>query len=181
MRHKDPLTWGWVQAKSARGCTLGIWALSWCTSALCGAPPPAASGRSPTAAISSISSITLERHCAACPGVTVLVLQRDGHARYTVMGNARQGTADLVASGTVSTRDFEALARLAVQQGFFDLQDLYQDPQLQDGEWATLRIVRGKQDKQVVNRNGAGPPALQTLERGVESLQTRIKFRAEPR
>jgi hypothetical protein len=40
----------------------------------------------------------------------------------------------------------------------------------------SLRIVRGNQDKQVFNRNGAGPVALQTLERGVDDLKTRIKF-----
>jgi hypothetical protein len=146
--------------------------LTWCTAALCGAPPPTASGASPAA----ISSITLERNCMGCAGASVLVLQRDGLARYTLTGSARQGTVDQIATGSVSLRDFEALARLAVQQGFFELQDSYADPQLQDGEWATLRIVRGSQDKQVVNRNGAGPAALQTLERGVDALKTRIKF-----
>jgi hypothetical protein len=125
---------------------------------------------------SAISSITLERQCMGCAGASVLLLQRDGQARYTVPGHARLGTSDQIATGTVSTRDFEALARLAVQQGFFELQDRYEDPQLQDGEWTMLRIVRGEQDKQVVNRNGAGPAALQTLERGVDALKTRIKF-----
>jgi hypothetical protein len=174
MRKKNPLIRGWVQAHAARGAW-GLWsvfALSWGTSAVGGAPRPDAPASSPAA----ITSITLERNCFGCAGASVLVLQRDGQARYTVTGNARQGTADQVATGAVSALDFEALARLAEQQRFFDLEDSYADPQLQDGEWTALRIVRGSQDKQVFNRNGAGPAALQTLERGVDALKTRIKF-----
>jgi hypothetical protein len=147
-------------------------AVAWCTPALCHASTPAASGAWRT----SISSITLERNCMGCAGASVLVLQSNGQARYTVTGNARLGTSDQTATGTFSVSDFDALARLAVQQGFFELQDRYEDPQLQDGEWASLRIVRGGQDKQVLNRNGAGPASLQTLERGVDALKTRIKF-----
>jgi hypothetical protein len=171
MRHKNPLTRGWVPAHAGRGL-LGIAALSWCAVALCSAPAPAASGTSPDA----ISSITLERNCYGCGGASVLVLQRDGHASYTVTGNARLGTSDQTATGTVSARDFEKLARLALQKGFFELAESYADPELQDGAWVSLRIVRGNQDKQVFNRNGAGPVALQTLERGVDDLKTRIKF-----
>jgi hypothetical protein len=151
---------------------LGLGAFAWCAPVLCHGPPVAASG----AGSAAISSITLERNCMGCAGASVLVLQRDGRARYTVTGNARLGTTDQTATGTISAHDFDALARLAIQQGYFELQDRYEDPQVQDGEWASLRIVRGSQDKQVLNRNGAGPAALQTLERGVDALKTRIKF-----
>ncbi len=131
-----------------------------------------------------ITSISLERNCHGCASGSLLVLHRDGPARYTVTGNARHGTTDQVATGTVSAQDFEALARLVVAQGYFGLQDSYADPQLQDGAWANTRVVRGRadltgnntQDKQVFNRNGAGPAALQTLERGIDALKTRIRF-----
>ncbi len=174
MRRKNPLTQGWVQAHNAPTTRrlLGALALCWCTPALCGAPLAAASAP----ILDAITSITLERNCFGCAGASVLAVQRDGQARYTVFGNARHGTTDQVHIGRVSAKDFEALARLALQQGFFELQDSYADPQVQDGAWTSTRIVRGAQDKQVLNRNEAGPAALQALERGVDALKTRIKF-----
>jgi hypothetical protein len=132
------------------------------------APPPA--GRS----ASAVTEIALERDCFGCAAGSMLVLRRSGTATYTITGKARHGTADHAAEGVVRPRDFDTLARLLVTQGFFEMRDEYGDPQQQDGEWVIVAAVRDGQRKHVFERNQAGPPSLQAIERAIDSVRVRI-------
>jgi hypothetical protein len=171
-RSSPPFKGSKVKAAIGHSCGRICTALGlvWCTTLSLAAPETGA------VSAAAITSISLQRDCSACANGSLLVLQRDGSAHYTVTGHARHGTSDQTSQGRVSPQDFDALARLAVAQGFFALQDSYEDPQLQDGGWTALRISGAGFDKQVFNRNDAGPASLQTLERGVDALKTRIKF-----
>jgi hypothetical protein len=124
---------------------------------------------------SVITAISLERGCFGCPGA-VLALRRDGTATYTVTGNARQGTEDRTSSGKVPLEDFEKLARYVVAQGFFDMQDQYDDPKTRDGPWTTISVARAGRDKQVFRRENAGPATLAAVETAIDALKARIDF-----
>lgn len=124
----------------------------------------------------AISTITLERDCFGCAAGSLLVLQRDGSARLTVTGKARHGTEDRISTGRLQPGEFDQLARLAETQGFFGLNDSYDQPELQDGAWSTLGITRAGTVKQVFRRGEAGPAVLQALATAVEALQARITF-----
>ncbi len=151
--------------------------LALAVSAMCGCVPHL-TGAQPRTARSSmnITEISLERDCSGCATGSVLVLRGDGSAMLTTTGKARLGTEDQVSVGRVRIEDFNELARLAAAQGFFDLNDSYEDPQLQDGAWSTTRVVRGGQDKRVFRRDDAGPPTLRTLEAAIERLRERTPF-----
>lgn len=123
-----------------------------------------------------ITTIALERSCFGCAASSLLVLRRDGRASFTETGNARQGTPDKTSAGTVSTDEFERLARLAVANGFFAFNDTYEDPQIRDGAWSTTTITRNGQDKKVFRREDAGPAALTALEAGIDAAKARIRF-----
>jgi hypothetical protein len=153
--------------------------------ALCaigGCMPHVADAQSTAAANPSpITEISVERDCFGCATGSVLVLRRDGTATLTITGKARMGTENSVSTGSVRREDFDELARLALTQGFFDLNDSYEDPQMQDGAWSTTRVVRGTQDKRVFRRDDAGPPALRRLEDAIERVKARTRFVAERR
>jgi hypothetical protein len=124
----------------------------------------------------AISEITLERDCFGCATGSMLVLRRDGTARHTITGKARHGTADKSERGAVAAKDFDVLARLAMAKGFFELNDLYENPQLQDGSWSTTSVTRGGNTKRVFSRDGAAPAALEAVETAIENLKARITF-----
>lgn len=147
-----------------------------CLLALLGGCAPVGAGPPPV-----ITEISLERDCAGCPTGSTLVLRRDGTALYTVTGKARLGTEDKVARGKVAAEDFDRLAQLAVSQGFFALEDQYEDGQNQDGGWITTGVTRGGQDKRVFRRDVAGPAALLAVETAIEALRARIQFIPENR
>jgi len=70
-----------------------------------------------------ITEIALERDCPGCPAGSVLTLRSDGAATYSVTGKSRFGSDTKVSSGRVSAADFEKVARLIVERGFFGLDD----------------------------------------------------------
>jgi hypothetical protein len=127
-------------------------------------------------AMNTISEISIERDCSGCATGSVLVLRSDGTATLSTIGKARHATTDSASSGTLRREDFEALARLAQSQGFFEMKDIYEDPDVQDGAWVTTRVLRGKQDKRVIRRDAAGPEALKQLEAAITTLQARLAF-----
>jgi len=161
---------------AAKRCGIGcLLALGWGVWAHAGAPDDDA------AMARTITTISLERDCNGCPSGSLLVLRRDGTAHHTQTGKPRLGTEDKRSRGTVSPKDFEALARIVVAQGFFALEEQYADPQTQDGSWSTIGVARGASDKQVFSRDAAGPPALKTIEAAIEALRARISFVPETR
>jgi hypothetical protein len=130
---------------------------------------------------SVITEITLERNCFGCPAGSRLVLQRDGAATLTATGNARHGTADRLSRGRVSKVDFDQLIRVLTAQRFFELENEYANPQLQDGDSSVIGVTRAGQQKTVSRRTGAGPPALDVIERAIETVRTRIAWREDPK
>ncbi|MEO5734586.1 MAG: hypothetical protein ABIN96_02500 [Rubrivivax sp.] len=147
----------------------------------------AASGDSATGAAgtaapaaAAITEIEIERGCFGCATGTSLVLRHDGTALYTVTGNARHGTADRRSRASIAVADFDRLARQALQQGFFNWQDSYQDPRLQDGAWTVVRLRRGEQVRQVFERNGAGPQGFATLAQAIDAWKVAAAFEPAP-
>lgn len=126
--------------------------------------------------VQSITEISVESNCFGCATGALLSLHRDGRAVFTVTGHARHGTADQRSSGRVTAPEFDALARLLLDQGFFGLAESYEDPAVQDGAWATTRVVRAGQAKQVFRRGDAAPAALLAVEAAVAAAQGRIRF-----
>ncbi|MDP3225327.1 MAG: hypothetical protein Q8M96_19505 [Rubrivivax sp.] len=157
---------------------MAVWAAAAALSS-CAAPAASPAAAQTANAGRDITHIVLERDCFGCATGSVLELQRDGTAQLTVTGKARHRTQDRVSRGVVTSADFDAIARLAVAQGFFAWQDEYADATLQDGAWTTLRITRADQAKQVFSREGAGPQGLKDLQAAVLALQARIRFQPD--
>ncbi len=128
------------------------------------------------AASPAITRISLERSCFGCAGPTTLVLERDGHARLTTQGRAREGTLDQTVAGRIERREFERLARLVLAEGFFGWDEMYEDPSIADGAWTTIAITRGGQEKRVTRREEMGPEGHRRIEAAIEAVQARTRF-----
>jgi hypothetical protein len=146
---------------------LGLWG---CAGPRVGASP------AHSAPIQPISQVSLERDCFGCARGTRLVLRADGTATRTHIGKARSGTQDVITTGTVRAEDFAALSRLVEAQKFFDMKDEYQDPDLQDGRWSVVAVLRGSSEKRVFQRDEAGPDALKLIEHRIDELAAKITF-----
>ena len=162
---------------SAPTCGLAAFA---CLLAVSTQPAAGSQSRGTAAPATTITEIRLERNCFGCPSGSVVVLQRDGTAIQTTTGNARFGTADRTSRGRVSAKDFDDLAQVLTRQRFFELQDDYADPQLQDGSWSAITATRGGRQKVVRDQNGAGPPAIGAIERAIDAVRLRITWRPDP-
>ncbi len=122
-----------------------------------------------------VTEISLERDCFGCAKASSVLLRSDGSAVVTQVGKARHGSADEVREGRLGAGEFDTLARLLVQRGFFQLADRYGDPELQDGAWTTVRVTRGSQKKEVFVREDAAPPELRAVETAIDDLSLRIR------
>lgn len=127
-----------------------------------------------------ISSISIERDCNGCPTGSMLVLRRDGQASLITTGKARLGTVDQRARGHVSSQDFESLVQVLQAQGYFALDERYEDADIQDGTWSTISVRAGGIDKRVFKREDAGPAALKMIESAINTVKARIAFVPEP-
>ena len=142
--------------------------------------PEAIAPTAPTAPPAPITQISIERDCFGCASGTLLTLRADGAARRVQRGKARHGTLDLACLGSVRAADFAALAKWVDKQQFFAMDDAYQDPDLQDGPWTVVSVVRGAQEKRVFRRDEAGPDALKQLESRIDEVAAKIVFSAAP-
>ena len=70
--------------------------------------------------------------------------------------------------------DFEHLAALMEGEGFFDLNETYRDPRLQDGQWVTISALRDGRRKAVLHSNRVGPSQLQVLEDAIDTLAKKV-------
>jgi len=61
-----------------------------------------------------------------------------------------------------------------LEQGFLSLQDSYQDPNLQDGDWTLITLAGNGLEKTVFQRAQAGPPALQIIEAAISDLAAQL-------
>ncbi len=118
---------------------------------------------------SQINDIVFESDCFGCATSKVLRVSSDGGATLTIIGKARHGTADQTSTASISRPDFERLAELLIAQGFFAMQDSYDDPQQQDGAWSTITATRAGRVKRVFSRADAQPDALRRIEVAIES------------
>lgn len=158
----------------------GVFALLFAALSGCAAQVIAASAAAaPLAA--GITEIRLEAGCFGCATGSSLVLRRDGSASFTVTGNARHGTADATSRATLALADFDALAERLVMLGYFGFDETYQDPEIQDGAWAAMSVVRNGMAKSVFRRNDAGPPSLSDAASAIEAAKMRLSFVPERR
>jgi hypothetical protein len=117
-----------------------------------------------------IEEIAIQRGCFACGNVYKLTFQRNGTATLMRMGVLAFGALDHRCTGTVRPEAFATLAALMQGSGFFDLDDLYQDPPLADGGAAITSAVVAGHRKTVVNSNRKGPSNLSSIEDAIDGL-----------
>ncbi len=126
----------------------------------------------------AITVISMEKDCFGCSRGERWVLRRDGLVSFTVTGKARHQTQDEISVGAVSSEDFEALARLTLGQGFFAMQDVYEDPQTRDGTWVQMTVeLKDGASKQVFRRDAQGPAELKLIEAALQDLLGRITLK----
>ncbi len=142
--------------------------LVWCIAPASGASADTAQG---------ITEISIERNCFGCVGGQRLLLRSDGSAVLTQVGNARRGSSDQVSQAHVEPHEFTAMARLLTAHGFFQMQEIYDDPALQDGAWMTIRAKRAQAEKEVFARENFAPPELRAVETAIDALQKRLVFK----
>jgi hypothetical protein len=122
----------------------------------------------------TIKEITLERACFGCEVPYRLTFRNDGRAIATIIGVRRFGTVDHTCTGTVMPDDFEHLAALMEREGFFDLNESYRNPRLEDGQWVTISALRDGRRKAVLHSNQVGPPQLKVLEDAIDALTKKV-------
>jgi hypothetical protein len=138
---------------------------------------PAYTAGAAGSAAHGISEVTLERDCFGCASATRIELRSDGTARFTQVGKARHGTEDQVLQGRISRPDFDMLAALLLQRGFFQMSERYDPTGLADGAWLLLRATRAGQSKEVFAREDAAPPDLRAIETAIDAIQRRVATR----
>jgi hypothetical protein len=129
----------------------------------------------PTVEPMRITHITLERDCFGCAS-SVLSLQSNGRASFSTIGNERSGTASQTAVGSISAADFQRLAQTVLNEGFFDLADAYDDAQQADGARSTITVTRGTQNKRVVSRESAAPPAVLHIGAALDAMRSQTRW-----
>jgi hypothetical protein len=121
--------------------------------------------------LQSVQEINLERQCFRCPNRYRLTFRRDGIATRTIFSAPAEQQES---RGMVTRKEFDALVMLLQREGFFDLAEVYRDPQIEDGAWATTSVVTGGLTKAVLNSNQAGPPTLVAVEDALDALGKKI-------
>lgn len=176
MGSRDPLIRGAGAQVASSGWRrlLGLMIVCmWCSTHGACAAHPVTPAANPSMQINQIS---IEHDCFGCASGSRLVLLRGGSAVLTLTGNARHGTVDKVSVATLPAAEFESVARLLIAQGFFDLDEAYENPDVQDGAWTAVSVQRGTQLKRVFWRNDAGPASLRTIAAAFGALQARSRF-----
>jgi hypothetical protein len=127
----------------------------------------------PTMADEAITEVSLRRSpCfGPCP-VDEVILRSDGTAEYVGtrfvprLGKHR---------GKVAAADFEKLARLVADRGFFALEGRYARPITDQATWTTT-ARRGGVERRVEDYGGAGPEGLKEIERRIVEIMERIEW-----
>lgn len=156
-------------SRRAAGLALAAWACP--RLGVAGSRRPVAAG--------CISRIRLERHRPG-EGPFTLELHRDGLAVLTRLGSGREGTEDVELRGRLEPARFAALARRVVALRFFDMAEVYEEPELRDGAWSATTVTCQGEDKLVFSRLDAGPAALKALEAQIAAQRPWIRPLAAP-
>jgi hypothetical protein len=117
----------------------------------------------------SVREITVERRCFRCTDQYRLTFRRDGTATMTTFA-----LVDRRSTGTVTPEDFNGLTTLLQQEGFFDLAEVYRDPELVDGAFVTTTVIADGFMKSVLNSNQAGPPKLVAVEEAIKAVGKKV-------
>jgi hypothetical protein len=126
-----------------------------------------------------IEEIEIERRCVGCDNQYKLTFRRDGKATLMIVGATVENT-NHTCTGRVRPDAFAELAAVISRQGFWGLNDVYDDPGLRDGgQVATSAVVDGRR-KQVSNRNWAGPANLKMIENAIDALGEKISWTELP-
>jgi hypothetical protein len=136
----------------------------------CAGTVPAAGCAGPA----EVQEISWEHDCSGCPEGLRLRFGRDGRALLTVTGKARMRTADREQPAALAPADFERLARALADAGYFGLAAQHEDSSLADGRWTQWRAVCRDGTREILRRDGAGPPALDAMDAVVEAWRRRL-------
>ena len=107
-----------------------------------------------------------------------LTFRRDGTATLTIVGVLRYASVDHTCRGSVTPEEVARLGALIQREGFFDLNEAYLDPRVQDGDAVVTSAVVDGRRKAVVNSNQAGPPNLKAIEDAIDALAKRVAWTA---
>lgn len=127
-------------------------------------PRPAVPASPAQLSAASIEEMAIQRGCFGCEYPYKLTFRRDGTATLMTMGVLRHNTVDHTCRASVTPEDFARLATFIQGEGFFDLNETYRDPGIQDGEVVVTSAVVDGRPKAVQNANRAGPPNLKAIE-----------------
>ena len=121
-----------------------------------------------------ILEITLQRTGTDGPAPAYVVsFRRDGTALYEGQHHVRRlGRWE----GRIRVTTLDRLAELAVRNGFFDLLPLY-SRSFTCCPWAITTVATERARRTVRNYARAGPPPLVALERAVDALSRRVRWR----
>ena len=139
-------------------------------------PPPAVSPSPAPLSSASIEEIAIKRGSFASEYPYELTFWRDGTATLMTMGVLRHNTVDHTCRGRVTPQDFARLATFIQREGFFDLNETYRDPRIEDGEVVVTSAVVDRRRKVVQNLNQAGPPHLKAIEGAIHALGKNVAW-----
>ena len=122
-----------------------------------------------------LTRISLERGpCyGTCP-IFQVTFQRDGAARYQGEGFVpRIGAYE----GRIRQATFDRLATVILDSGFLALRGSYDEP-ITDAATVTTMIEAGTRRKVVSNYARSGPVQLELVERAIDAVARRVRWRA---
>jgi hypothetical protein len=100
-------------------------------------------------------------------------VRRDGSVEHTRTGQGRHRTEDETLPGVLAPGEFAALVRLLQAHGIAQLDAVHDDPELADGDWASLRLVHPGGERQVWWRSTRRPEAVRELEQALMAIGQR--------
>jgi hypothetical protein len=127
----------------------------------------------------SITEITFE-YQAGCWGDGLaykVILRKDGTATYNGVGFMRLKGKYI---GEIKEDDFQRLADLLADYGFFEMEELYGN-EIRHLRGITISAVRNKQRKTVEEHLQEGPPKLGAIERMIDRALAKIGWVADTR
>jgi hypothetical protein len=128
-----------------------------------------------------VEVIAFERWDFGGPGPYRIEFHADGRAERVDIAQERQGRPERRFDARIEVLEFARLCHLVEAAGFFDLDDVYRDPQLADGVRTVTRVTRGGTEKSVSNANHSGPARLSRLEEALGELAGRLAWKPQRR
>jgi hypothetical protein len=119
--------------------------------------------------LQSVQEINLERQCFRCPNRYRLTFRRDGIATRTIFSAPAEQQES---RGMVTRKEFDALVMLLQREGFFDLAEVYRDPQIEDGAWPHQSSAQQQSGRSANARGGRRRPRRPGQENRLDSSKS---------